>query len=147
MSAIIKPHEIFYITASEIIAIHIAILRRYGRNKVYVMKKRIKEIEEHYRKVEGDIYLKAATLLIDLIREKPKPFEDGHKRTGWIAMVRFFQKNNCYFYDPSKLSNKEYVQDSIVEFLIKVQQNKIKHIDEVRSWLKQNFISIRDAPF
>lgn len=147
MSAIIKPHEIFYMTANEIIAIHIAILRRYGRNKVYVMKKRIKEIEEHYRKVEGDIYLKAATLLVDLIREKPKPFEDGHKRTGWIAIVRFFQKNSCYFYEPSKLSDKGYVQDFIVEFLIKVQQNKIKDIEEVRSWLKQNFISIRDALF
>lgn len=147
MSAIITPHEIYYITTSEIIAIHIAILRRFGRNKVYVMKKRIKEIEEHYRKVEGDIYYKAAILLVDLIREKPKPFEDGHKRTGWITVVRFFQKNNCHFYAPSKLSDKEFVQDSIVQFLINVQQNKIKKIEEVRSWLKQNFISIRDAIF
>ncbi|NHI91452.1 MAG: hypothetical protein EAX96_03045 [Candidatus Lokiarchaeota archaeon] len=147
MSFIIKPHEIFYINANEIIAIHIAIMRRYGRNKVYVMKKRIQEIEEHYRNEEGDIYHKAAVLLIDIIREKPKPFEDGHKRTGWITVVRFLQKNNHYFYDPSNLSNKEFVQEEIVNYLIKIQQNQIKKVESVRSWLQRYFVSIRDSPF
>ncbi|MHA1784130.1 MAG: Fic family protein [Candidatus Helarchaeota archaeon] len=141
MSFLIKYNEIFYITASEIIAIHMAIMRRYGRRKVYVMKKRIQEIEEHYRNSEGDIFYKAALLLIDIIREKPKPFEDGHKRTGWISIVRFFQKNDYYFFDPAKLSEKDFLEKNLLNHLIKIQQNKIKKVESVRSWLHQLFIS------
>ena len=137
-------HEIFYISASEIIAIHMAIMKKAGKHKVYVMKKRVEEIEENYRTIKGDVFYKAAVLLHDIIKERPRPFQDGHKRTAWITIVQFFRKNSLYFFNPEKLSDKPYIQKCVVEFLINIQKGKINKMDDIKNWLGSLFSSVTD---
>lgn len=140
-------HEIYYVSASEIIAIHMAIMKNSGKQKIYVMKNRIEEIEEQYRTIKGDILYKAAILLYNIIKERPRPFQDGHKRTGWISIVRFFRKNNYYFFDSQKLADKAYIQKNVVKYLIDIQQGKISKMDSIKTWLQGLFTAITDPGF
>ncbi len=140
-------HEIYYISASEIIAIHMAIMKKAGKQKVYIMKKRVEEIEEQYRSVKGDIYYKAAILLYGIIKERPRPFQDGHKRTGWISVVQFFRKNSYYFLNPENLSNKAFIEKNVVKNLIEIQRGKINKMDDIKTWLQTLFSGITDPGF
>jgi len=139
-------HEIYYVSASEIIAIHMAIMKNAGKHKIYVMQKRIEEIEGNYRTIKGDIFYKAAVLLNDIIKERPRPFQDGHKRTAWISLVRFFRKNSYYFFESQKLADKTYIQKNVVDHLIEIQQGKVK-MNNIRTWLHNLFMSIIDPGF
>lgn len=133
--------KIHYVDVNEIIRIHITIMRIYGRSSVFLMRERVDEIIRTYIETEGDVFKKAATLIREFIAGKPRPFIDGHKRTAWVATVRFLSKNGYYFHDYKKLREKDFVEETIVNgLLVPIQRKEIRKLGEIYDWLTNHFV-------
>jgi len=132
--------EIKYITVEEILEIYDTIIRKYGRIHTTSLKRKLHEIIEHHIKHKGDIFEKAAVLVKELITARPRPFVDGHKRVGWITIVRFFELNGYHFFDLDKLDDRDFIESNIATYLIKIQQKKIQSIHAIAGWLRVLFV-------
>jgi len=135
-----NSQEIKYISVEEILEIYNTIIRQYGRIHTTLLKKKLNEIVKHHREHEGDIFEKAAVLVKELITARPRPFVDGHKRVGWISVVRFFELNGYHFFDLEKLEDINFIESNIATYLVKIQRKKINSIHAIAGWLRVLFV-------
>lgn len=74
------------------------------------------------------LYEKAAALFQSLVQNHP--FYNANKRTGFVGMVTFLNKNNIHFYA---------TDDEVINFTVKIsdQQNKID-VAEMSTWIENH---------
>jgi len=89
------PEQVRYLTAEEIIEINKRVLseikvKRADSHRV-ASRKKIEDALAEVLEQEGDVYWKAATLLVGLI--KAHAFDSGNRRTAYAATKVFLEAN------------------------------------------------------
>ncbi len=127
------PKPINYPTSEKIIefnilALNIMKVKKADKPEVMSHSKLIKIIES-CKKLEGDIYDKAAELMVELVRNHP--FASGNRRTAFIVVKDFLLSNN------QKL--KIIDDPKYAKVMTGIREWYYSH-DEVKEWIKNGKI-------
>ncbi|MBI4052719.1 MAG: type II toxin-antitoxin system death-on-curing family toxin [Candidatus Diapherotrites archaeon] len=90
---------------------------------------KLSEAVENCRKLDGDIYAKAAVLLKCLVQGHA--FASGNRRTAFIAMKYFLAENNCRTAIPDNPEN--------AKILLGIRENHYSD-SEITEWIKNGKI-------
>ena len=120
------------ITKETILKLHDLSIKKYGGSQG-VRDEGLMEsaIARPYQTLGGEdlypsLYEKAAAIAESIIINHP--FNDGNKRTGYLAMLTILDEDNLSITLPN---------ETIYEFVIKIATGEIK-FDEIAVWLKTN---------
>ena len=125
--------EIIYPTIEEIQYNNTIAIEMFRRNKHDQAKtisvSYIQKAVDATKAVPGDLYDKAALLLLELTRIHA--FESGNKRTAFLTTKKFVVTNGERFRIPDKESN--------VKIMIGIRENYYTH-KEIKEWIKHGKI-------
>ena len=125
--------KIKFPSENKIIELNILILtlikvKKADQAKV-LSKVKILKILHNCEQEIGDIYDKAAVLMIGLVKEHP--FASGNRRTAFIATKYFIKENNGKF---NIKDNPEYAK-----VMLGIRENYYSH-QEIKEWIKNGKI-------
>lgn len=119
-----------YPTIEELIELNMMVLReirakRANRHEVR-SREALRQVLEEAKNEPGDIYDKAAVLLIGIV--KKHPFASGTRRTAIAAAISFLRLNG------------EHVRTVLDPKVLQGVREEFYTKDEIKSWLKGNEI-------
>ncbi len=118
-----------YPTAEDIISINKSLMERVKvtkaeRHGLLAGREVLEDIVKEVKTAKGDLYDKAAVLLVRLVQKHP--FESGNRRTAFLATEGFLEVNG----------SKMNIDRETVENVLKGVRERFYSLDDIIKWLR-----------